>query len=170
MFNNVGEKIKGIAEFITWIGIIVSVIAGLAMMFALRGRGFVLGIIVAGIGSLVSWLSSITLYAFGQLVESTEENAEYNREILKILQEKQPEEKPVEKTVDAAPTEKLVTTVVCVACGASNSIRNGVCENCGASSLAENEMTCPVCNTRQRKGRRLCWRCGLEFATYQKEE
>jgi len=32
MFDNIGSKIKGLARVITWIGIVASVIAGIAQM------------------------------------------------------------------------------------------------------------------------------------------
>ena len=69
MFNNIGSKIKGYAEFTTWIGIIISVVIGAIILFT---SSLVGGLVIALVGSLVSWISSIFLYGFGQLVENSD--------------------------------------------------------------------------------------------------
>ena len=67
MFDDVGENIKGLAKVLCWIGIIASVIWGIMFI----ERDILTGVLIAVIGSLVSWLSSFTLYGFGELIEKT---------------------------------------------------------------------------------------------------
>ena len=68
MFNNIGGKIKSLAQVVCWIGIICSVISGIAIMATDEDLAFS-GFVIIVIGSLVSWVSSFTLYGFGQLIE-----------------------------------------------------------------------------------------------------
>ena len=69
MFENIGEKIKTLATVISILGIGISCICGLVLI----GQKFVAGILVAGIGSLISWISSFALYGFGELIETNHE-------------------------------------------------------------------------------------------------
>ena len=74
MFDNIGGKIKGLAAFWTWFGIIVSVIVGFVFIFIndLDGvTGFLIGFLIVLLGSLASWLSSLLLYGFGELINNT---------------------------------------------------------------------------------------------------
>ena len=102
MFNNIGAKIKGLAKVLTWLGIIVSVIAGFTVIFSgnlLSGvlgslnsyggynsygynapRGVSGGMVAAGIavmvfGSLFAWIGSFLLYGFGHLIENSDKIA-----------------------------------------------------------------------------------------------
>lgn len=68
MFDNVGGKIKGVATVITWIGIIVSAIFAITLMKTSEA----LGILVLVLGCLGSWLSSVFMYGFGQLIENSD--------------------------------------------------------------------------------------------------
>ena len=65
MYDNVGEKIKALAEGAAAVGIIASLIVGIYFMFI---ELVFLGIIIALVGSASSWLSSIVLYGFGTLI------------------------------------------------------------------------------------------------------
>ena len=85
MFDNIGGKIKGLAKFVCWVGIIISVIAGIVLMVqgsevnsyyysGGAGTGLIAGGLMTMIlGSLLSWLGSLTLYGFGELVENSAE-------------------------------------------------------------------------------------------------
>ncbi len=84
MFNNIGGKIKALAKVLCWIGIVLSVITGIAVMasgnsnITINGSyaivsPIVSGIIVIVIGCLISWISSFFAYGFGQLIENTDE-------------------------------------------------------------------------------------------------
>ena len=77
MWSNIGHKIKTLAKVICWIGIVLSVIAGIAVIAggsAVRSYGYtyntgsttLTGILVIVLGS---WLGSLTMYGFGELVE-----------------------------------------------------------------------------------------------------
>ncbi len=71
MFENVGGKIKSFSKVLCWLGIVGSVIGAIVLWSnnswyqSTIGIGFV--VLIAG--SLSSWLSSMFLYAFGQITE-----------------------------------------------------------------------------------------------------
>lgn len=94
MFNNIGGKIKGLAKFMCWLGIILSVIIGVIMIIAAAssrsytfdsygekitlstGGSIVAGILVIVFGSLASWIGSFFMYGFGELVENSKKVAD----------------------------------------------------------------------------------------------
>lgn len=67
MFANIGGKIKSVATAACWIGILISVFAGIILLAA-GDEGILYGLLIAGVGSLGSWLGSLTLYGFGELI------------------------------------------------------------------------------------------------------
>ena len=72
MFENIGSKLKSVASLSTIVGIIFSCIFGIIIMLG----NFLTGFIVAIVGSLLSWLGSLTMYGLGQLVENTDSIAQ----------------------------------------------------------------------------------------------
>ena len=76
MFNNPGKKIKGLAKLSFVIGLVVSVALAI-VMFAIAEDSYVEApFIIAGllciiVGPFLSWLSSIAVYGFGELVENS---------------------------------------------------------------------------------------------------
>lgn len=76
MFKNIGGKIKGLAKVICYVGIAISVIAGIVMIgFGSSSYNgdtmIVMGCVVMIVGSLVSWIDSFFAYGFGELIENT---------------------------------------------------------------------------------------------------
>ena len=76
MFDNIGSKIKGVATTVTVILIVLSLIGGAltwkGMADLRQGTlGFILFLVIGGVGSLLAWLGSLCLYGFGQLIEDT---------------------------------------------------------------------------------------------------
>ena len=78
MFNNPGKKLKSLAKLIFWLAIVLNVLLFLGIyggMVSEAGTdGDALALIVSIvlgllIGALIGWLSSILLYAFGELIE-----------------------------------------------------------------------------------------------------
>ena len=86
MFSNIGNKICGYAKVLCWIGIVVSVISGLGMAFSGCSQGgsvavftFIFGMMIACIGSLLSWVGSLVLYGFGDIARRVQAIEEYLR-------------------------------------------------------------------------------------------
>ena len=83
MFNNIGNKIKGLAVLFTIIGIIASCILGFLTLFIVMN--FLWTILIIVVGCLLSWVGSFLLYGFGELVSKTAENTKINNQILLLL-------------------------------------------------------------------------------------
>ena len=68
MFDNIGKKLKGLAYFICFGGIIIFLIFGIILLF----DGLILiGLLTIIFGSLESWISSWITYAIGEIAENT---------------------------------------------------------------------------------------------------
>ena len=71
MFNNAGEKLKSVANILTLIGFIASIIGGFVVWFSeLETLGFFLGLLVIAGGIFSSWLSGLVLYCIGEAADS----------------------------------------------------------------------------------------------------
>lgn len=71
MFDNIGRKIKTLAKVLCWLGIIGSVIAAAVMINSRYTETQITGWIMFFAGPLVSWISSFTLYALGEITENS---------------------------------------------------------------------------------------------------
>ena len=71
MYKNIGTKIKGLAMGIFIFVAILEFLAGIGMIAASNGSGDQIagGICVMLFGPVISWLSSWTLYGFGELID-----------------------------------------------------------------------------------------------------
>ncbi len=78
MFNNIGSKIKSLAEIVCRIGIAISVLIGVILLFQADSYG-ILGLLVGAVGALLSWIGAFVLYGFGQLVENSDILVENSR-------------------------------------------------------------------------------------------
>ncbi len=86
MWKNVGNKVKIIAKIMCWAGIVLSVIAGIALIISgqtaqvtigssyLAVNGVVGGILVIILGSLGAWLGSLATYALGEAADYAEKH------------------------------------------------------------------------------------------------
>jgi len=76
MFDNIGGKIKTLAQVEAWVGIIGSILIGLFLIF-INENYITTGFIILIIGPLGAWLSSLILYGYGELIENSSECKEY---------------------------------------------------------------------------------------------
>ena len=81
MFDNIGGKIKSLAQIIAYILMGLSILAGLLMLFS----NPVVGILSIVVGCLSAWIGSFFMYAFGELVENSERSANSLNEIWSML-------------------------------------------------------------------------------------
>ena len=81
IYKNVGAKIKGLANFVAWIGIICSVIAGIFVM-CLDEDMILAGFLIIALGAFISWLSNILLYGYGQMIDNSDKLVEIGNKLL----------------------------------------------------------------------------------------
>lgn len=81
MSGNPGKTIKTLALVAFFVDVIILVVAPANLLE--RSGGLYLGIIL--VGSFLSFISNLFLYAFGELVENSQKTAELNQEILQCL-------------------------------------------------------------------------------------
>lgn len=129
MFDNIGGKIKILAQVICWLGIIGSIISGLITMITDEDM-ILTGLLIAVIGSLLSWIGSFTTYGFGQLIENSD---------ALVAQNMHPRESVIKPASSAAPSIKNVNCEpvpeglwACKTCGTHNKNEYGQCKKCGA--------------------------------------
>lgn len=78
MFDNIGSKIKDLALIVCWLGITISVISGLAIILSNEETVFV-GLLIVLLGSAGSWIGSLVVYGFGQLIENSDTLVEISK-------------------------------------------------------------------------------------------
>lgn len=71
MFDNIGERIKGLAIVLNIIGTIAAIIIGLLLLTNQKPL-FVSGFLVIVLGCILVWMSAYLLYGFGQLIQNTD--------------------------------------------------------------------------------------------------
>lgn len=75
MFSNIGTTIKRITKNFCLVGMGLSIVCGLIIavlgMFGGEMSLFIAGLIGGLVGVVIFWLGSLTLYAYGELVENS---------------------------------------------------------------------------------------------------
>ena len=73
MYSNAGKSIKGCVKTIVTISMIAYVVVGIAIgIFVNRitgESGWLIGMLVVGVGCFLAWLSGLTLYAYGDMAD-----------------------------------------------------------------------------------------------------
>lgn len=89
LFDRVGRKIMGLAKAIFWIITIINLLISIYLIIlAIKAESpgtAVAGIIVAIVGVIVGWLSSVLLYGYGQLIDAQQDTVEELSEIKHLL-------------------------------------------------------------------------------------
>lgn len=198
MFRNPGGKIKSYAKVLFWIGVVISIIIGVieigssfvAAAYSYQGSfgtillGIIGGILTVAIGTLISWLAVLTLYAFGTLVENSDELVRLNggipsgdktaekievpekmhqtlhniqtEPVVKATPEKQTEE-PVEEVKEEPASE-----VVDAPAEETSTVEKTPTEEDTAVTEA-NDKVCPNCGEHAEKDAHFCRKCGTKL-------
>jgi len=150
MFDHVGRKIMRLAQIMFWGGLILSGILG-GMVFVAggsdatlsyagrqiaRGPGWLVGSLFILLGCLSSWLCSMFVYAFGDLVEKTQQNHDYLKSLVRAVQPASGSPAAAAFQPATAQAETPVTPEgeqrwLCPKCGVYNDAQTSVCHMCG---------------------------------------
>ena len=198
MFRNPGGKIKSYAKVLFWIGVVISIIIGVieigssfvAAAYSYQGSfgtillGIIGGILTVAIGTLISWLAVLTLYAFGTLVENSDELVRLNGGIPsgdKTAEKIEVPEKmhqtlhniqtePVVKATPEKQTEESVeevkeepaAEVVDAPAEETSTVEKTPSEEDTAVTEA-NDKVCPNCGEHAEKDAHFCRKCGTKL-------
>lgn len=111
-FDNAGRKLQYLAIITMGVGILGSLVSGIVVWYNSWELGFLYFLLIAGVGSLSSYISSLFIYAFGELVEnvaSIEDDTGHFRK----KNMKPDEEMETEKTVKFAQADEVGTCELC---------------------------------------------------------
>jgi hypothetical protein len=154
MYDNIGSKIKSLATVICVVLIILSIISGIAIMILSEGMVLV-GILVAGLGSLFAWVSTFFIYGFGELIENTSILVRESKKISSnTKQEKASVESPLENKTPAntnssyRPSANNISTktnTVSSTAKPQTALRFKYCPHCGE---AVNSRYCDMCGKK----------------------
>lgn len=135
MFDNIGSKMKMLAQVCCWVIIAACAITGLVVMFS---ESFFVGLLIIVLGALAGWTGSFMMYGFGDLVESAAvlRDAELNR------QHQNSPSKP-SAVIPSRPQSGFSLSSVAAGlsagagwvckCGKRNSNSAPICSDCGVS-------------------------------------
>ena len=148
MYENLGGKLKGLAIVEMILGVIASVVYGIITGVSLGASGWIVGIIIAVVGILVSYFFTLGLYAIGEIVENVE--AVWS-DISKIR----------------SSLDKIDSSIN----NMNSSSNSGVVKDVKPAEAKEGEaiplnddlVKCPVCGSIQRNNRETCWKCEAKF-------
>lgn len=180
MFVNIGGKIKSLATILAVLGIIASIIIGCLMLDA--GGGGLPGVLTIVGGSLLSWLSSFTLYGFGELIETNQSiDSKLDGLIQKtsnLIQNEGLNTSSCKTKSASNPNLNTKTKILNVCEGCHKEIEKYPCPHCGFSpklkeipihplQKEDGSIVCPRCGTPQRGDRYRCFSCGQAFINHQ---
>ena len=74
MFNNIGKKIKKLAQFGCWVGIICCIITGIVFLIltSVQSEFVIFGLLVLILGPILMWIGSWVLYSWGDTVDNVQ--------------------------------------------------------------------------------------------------
>ena len=128
MFDNIGGKIKVLAQVTCWVGIACSVVFG--FIFGDESDSFLIGLLIMVLGSLTAWTSSFTLYGFGEMINQLEYSNSNSRKLYDLLKDKD-----IKTPVNISqPTEKTKEP--------QKSEHKWLCNSCGK---LRDQSPCPYC-------------------------
>lgn len=161
MFQNVGKKIMVYAQVLAWLSLIAGVITWVYFLSEDEVEHAFTWLFVGVFAFLDSWF----FYGFGQLVDD-----------MSAVRKSMFGDK---STATLSPREQSGTTVL-DRMTENNNAENGF-ESVVATDFPNKKITestskkpipdpndpfmiaCPICNARQRVGRKVCFECGVEF-------
>lgn len=157
MFNNIGKKLKTLAEIVCTLGIVASILSA----FVIWGQNsrynstIFIGILVLVLGSLSSWIGSFFTYGFGELIENLETLHADNLKIQSLLNSNQnfSEQKKENSTpYNTIETKQAEQSTPVVSTDETYEVESTM-----------GMIVCPVCGKIQEDNKKTCWNCGAKF-------
>ncbi len=139
MFKDIGEKIKFAAKLLCWVGIIGSIIMGIAFGSLgsatkgteadISGLMSFIGVTITIGGSILSWIGSWLLYSWGDIVNNVQE---INYTLNKQAEQNLKTAPQSSKLFRSSQTTSKATSIkwTCPKCSEENNANAQYCINC----------------------------------------
>lgn len=143
LFGNIGKKVKGLALGVFFVEAIASIITGIILM-AEDDDLIAYGLLTIVFGPAVAWLSSLVLYAFGELVDKT--CGIHNKVVgVEAPQPKAPVYQPANVATQPAP---MATVTASSANDGFKEVTCPACHNRLSFPAGTKVGQCPYCNSK----------------------
>ena len=133
-FDNIGGKIKNLAKWSCWITILLIWIAAPIAFIGLISDEwtaylFWIPLVAAGVGSILVWIGSWTMYAFGEYVEDIHAMRKKYYPMAEEQADREAEEKEKREAEETA--QKKARTFACPKCSHTVHYGDASCGSCG---------------------------------------
>lgn len=184
MYNNIGNKVKGLAIFVFVIGAIGSLVSAIVMWATdnvTAGFGVLIG------GCLSAWIGSWVIYCIGdtnvKTTELTEQIMDLQNDVDRLKtkdnpapigetgQKRMPDDRKQSGERQPASTEDSVTWMFDDRESKTTSPASDTEKTQAYALPARNDREkCSKCGTIQKAGRSVCWNCGARFIRNAEED
>ena len=146
MFNNIGKKIKSLTNALTIVQIVIWVIVGIVLACF---KMALIGLLVAGVGSGLAWLSSLLLYAFGELVDNSTKIANSLGSI-NVNGNTSVDSPVVKNTISSPAPTHSPTKFENITVDEKPSVSDYYCHNCGGK-MKHGARYCNLCGSKREE-------------------
>ena len=163
MRDNIGRKIKTLAEIGMYAGIVLS--ACLGILFLILGNGGI-GLVLLVVLPIVFWLSSFPLYGFGELVEKVCNIEKHIQVSGENVEKAANSEQKTEVTINKGEVDPK--RYICDSFIVTEKIASGKCLICMKN--AEETKHCKIKNSIGTREIAVCQDCIAMFEKYNKQK
>ncbi len=168
MNKRTGQTIQKLAEILFYISIIAVIILGGSYWYLLSrmmrgGLGFLVCIMIIGVGVFGAYVYKVLMMGFGEIVEHQDEHTDLLKKMILLMQNNAGHQTPgMPQAAQAVRAETGSPAVTPpneqVSAHPPESPQTAEFESRSASTVA-----CPVCGKEQMSNRNFCYSCGCRF-------
>ena len=178
MFDYPGEKLKTLAVVVFALDIILLIVYAVILADSSRDFNVLSFLLILVAGGIVSYVSCLGIYAFGELVESSAETNSQMQDILRKLGNSEKKSSQVLNNREtmyraAVRTDEVAASVSNASSSVSETSTKGVQEAATTDTKAEqtsqpgvymgNRVSCVHCGYLNLKSRHMCEKCGQKI-------
>ena len=162
MDNRTGDKIQNIADVVFVCTIVLTAILGICYMAILRGiTGFLVLLLVAGIGVFAAFVYKYLMQGFGEIVAHQAEQTRLLQRLTEYMRQNAVSPGAVRPESVAAPFASSPPVQPLVQSGSVPGAEQTPTARFATRRLGD--IACPVCHKRQMSNRDSCYACGCRF-------
>ena len=174
MNKRTGQTIQNLAEILFYISIIAVIILGGSYWYLLSrlmrgGLGFLVCIIIIGVGIFGAYIYKILMIGFGEVVEHQAEHTDLLRKMIFLMQNNAGNQTPGMPQAAQAVRAETKSPAVTPSNEQASARPPESPQTAEFESRSAQEIFCPICGKAQLSNRNFCYSCGCRF-TFKDEQ